>query len=361
VACAALLATALHATSACAEWDYRHGFGFSSGGNEVRLNVFVRPRYEYLSNAGSGSARSSFVLDLVGARLRIWTGYRRVYAEMAGGLAGTEGLLLDTFLQFDAGDHLAIRFGYFRVPFDEQTTHAPFWLRMTDRSIAVRALGYAYDVGLALRGTFLDDGLVFGVSVTNGEPLDLENMNIDFLYSGRLAVSVGRLADWSDVDLVIGVGTSWNLEPWTPEEGVRVNRSVLAETLDLTLRLGPATLALAGLYRYIDPGAYGDATHVLGWHVESGLFMHDQIEVVVALAHLVPVEGNLEHTGGVSGLIAEPAVEDQQLLEAAAGLNVFVHDNRIRLQLEYAYTANFAGDTTAFEAHRVVAQAQAMY
>ena len=65
VACAALLATALHATSVRAEWDYRHGFGFSSRGNEVRLNVFVRPRYEYLSDAGSGSARSSFVLDLV--------------------------------------------------------------------------------------------------------------------------------------------------------------------------------------------------------------------------------------------------------------------------------------------------------
>lgn len=355
------LAAALYAPAAHGEWNYRNGFGYTSGGNEVRLNVFLRPRFEYMSDVGTGATRSSFLLDLAGARLRIWTGHRQVYAEIAGGLAGSEGVLLDSFLQFNAGRSLAIRLGYFRVPFDEQTTHAPFWLRMTDRSIAVRTLSYDYDLGLAVRGSFLDDGLVFALSVTNGEPLELENLNIDFLYSGRLAVSIGRLADWDEVDLVIGIGTSWNLEPWEPEEGVRVNRSVLAETMDLTLRLGPASIALAGLYRYIDPGAYGEVAHVLGWHLESGIFVHDQVEFVVALAHLVPIEGSFEHTRGISGLVADPAVSDQQVFEAAAAFNAFVHDNRIRLQLEYTYLVNLADGALAYDAHRVVLQAQALY
>ncbi len=347
------------------EWNYRNGFGYEWSRGELRLNLFLRPRYEFLSDDGLGRSRNTFRVDLAGARIWLETARRRVRLELAGGLAGQRGVLLDSFLQFRIGQDLAIRFGYFRVPFDEQTTHAPFWLRMTSKSIDVAALGQSYDgrdpreggdltraltqgydLGLELRGSFLDDGLAFAVSMTNGEPLtSLDNMNIDFLYSGRLAVRVGELDNWHGSDLIIGLGTSWNLEPWEPEEGVRVNRSVLAETLDLTLQIGGATITLAGIYRWIDPGAYGPDVHSLGWHFEGGVFVGDQFEFATRFAHLIL---DLEETG-------------LQQMEAAAVINAFADRNRIRVQLEYAYLVTLNGGERERDAHRVVLLAQALY
>jgi hypothetical protein len=345
VIAATVLTTISISGEARGDWDYRNGFGYSWSRGELRLNLFIRPRYEYLSDDGSGASRSSFMLDLVGGRLRIMSSQRRVMAEVTGGMAGDRGILLDTFLQFRAGDSLAIRAGYFRLPFDEQTTHSPFSLRMTDRSVDVDSLGYNYDLGLELRGNFLRDGLVFGVSITNGEGLSFENANIDFLYSGRLALRFGRLFDWYRNDLIIGLGTSWNLEPWQPMEGVQVNRPVLAETLDITLQLGAASLTMAALYRYVDPGAYGAPFHALGWHLEAGVFLGDHIELATRFAHLLPDVGRSE----------------AQTLEAGGAINAFADRNRIRVQLEYVYRTDMVGDVRRVDTHRAVIQVQALY
>lgn len=368
VLCASILALLTLASEARSEWNYRDGYGYESRRGELRLNFFVRPRFEYSSNDGTGATRNSFRLDLAGGRLRIWTGRRQVFAEIAGGISGDEGILLDAYLEFRSNEYFAIRLGYFRVPFDEQTTHAPFWLRMTDKSIAVRALGYDYDLGLAIRGSFLDDSLVYAVSITNGEPLVWENLNIDFLYSARVALSIGRLDGWYDNDLIIGIGTSWNLEPWSPEESVTVNRSVLAETLDITLRLGDVAMTLAGLYRYIDPGAYGSVMHVVGWHFEGGVFMGDHLEIAARVAHLVPIDGAIEMVDqgfqlwpdGTGGGGSDGG-DDQQIWSAAMTLNAFVHDNRIRVQLEYSYLVALRSGEIDLDSHRVVAQVLALY
>ena len=183
-------------------------------------------------------------------------------------------------------------------------------------------------------------------------------------------MSIGRLDGWYDNDLIIGLGTSWNLEPWSPEEGVTVNRSVLAETLDITLRLGDVAITLAGLYRYIEPGAYGSAMHVVGWHLEGGVFLGDHMELALRVAHLVPIDGSIDIIGEGFQFWPDGArddgtdsqeSEDQQIWKTAVAFNAFAHDNRIRVQREYSYLVALRAGEIDLDTHRVVAQVLALY
>lgn len=329
---------------AAAEWDYRNGFGVEGDNAELRLNVFARPYYQYMRDA-SEEDRSTFGVDLAGGRLRVRVPRRRILLEVTGGVREDEGVLLDTFLDLGIGDALALRMGYFRVPFDEQTTHAPFWLRMTQRSIDVQSLAHYYDVGIALRGNHLDNSLVWSLSMTNGET-DWENANIDFLYSLRVALRLGPLLDWGrSMDLVIGLGSSWNLKPWSPEETrpeLEVNRSVFNETLDLTWRMSWFTVSAAGFFRADDLGAYGPNEYSWGWHGLLGASLGSVLEFATRVAHVIPDAG-------------------PQQLEIAAVVNGFADDGRLRFQLEYTYLAPLDDGEIEGDSHRVVVLLQAFY
>jgi hypothetical protein len=344
-AISALLLLSTVEREAAAEWNYRGGFGFEGPSSELRLNVFIRPYYEFLREA-DGEDRSTFGLDLVGGRVRVRFPHRRIHLEVAGGLSGDKGILLDSFFDVGLGDQIALRLGYFRVPFDEQMTHAPFWLRTTRRSIDVLSLAHGYDLGIALRGNHLDNSLVWALSMTNGET-DWENANIDFLYSARVALRLGRLLGWRQgLDLVIGLGSSWNLEPWNPEMERRpeleVNRSVFNETLDVSLKIAWLSVTAAALFRAADLGAYGPNEYTWGWHTEIGAMAARVFELVARVAHLIPVGG-------------------QQQLEVGATINTFIDENRLRFQLEYTYLVDLEGARREEEAHRVVALLQAFY
>lgn len=343
------------APEARADWNYRNGFGYRGGAFDLRLNLFVQPRYEYLSDDGSGRSTSTFALNLAGGRLRVRIPRRRITIQASGGLSTDQGVLLDTYLELGLGDHLGLRFGYFRVPFDEQTTHFPLWLRMTGRSPDVTELAHGYDLGVALRGHHLNNALVWGLSMTNGET-SWTNGNIDFLYSLRLALRLGPLLDWYDeVDLVIGLGSSWNLEPWEPVEGERVNRSVFNETLDLTLHASWFSASLAGLYRLTDLGAYGEIDHGLGWQGALGHAVGWHLELAAALVEF------LEVAARVAQLTPVVADDDRHQFEVAAAINGFGDEGRMRFQLEYSYLVTLDDDQIDHDAHRVVVQIQAFY
>jgi hypothetical protein len=339
-----LLVAVLWSPVARGEVEYRDGLRVTGSAGGMALNLFVRPRYVYESDDGTGSSRSTFSVDLLGARLRAWDQRGVLSAQIMGGLAVDEAVLLDTYVEVRPWRTGSFRFGHFRVGYDEQTTHGPFWLRMTRRSIDVDALSYEYDVGVALQGTFLDDALAFSLSVTNGETPSLENVNLDFLYAGRLALRLGPVFDWRRADLVLGAGVAWTLEPWEPEAEVTANRSVLSATFDVSGRIGAITATAAALYRYVDPGAYGSAVQGLGWHLEAGAFVGEYFEFAIRAAHLVP---DLEVDG--------------QRVEMAAAINGFPDRGRLRVQLEYAYTMAFDERETDWDAHRVVVQWQALY
>jgi hypothetical protein len=343
VPAAALLAAALLAgREARAEWN---GFRYSGNNLELGLNFFLQPRYEYSSDDGTGDSSSSFRLNLAGGRVQLRVPRANILLQAEGGLSGEDPVVLDSYLEIGIGRELALRAGYFRVPFDEQTTHAPFWLRMTDRSADVLALAPAWDLGIALRGLHVDDALAWGVSMTNGEGGEWENSNLDFLYSFRIALRLAPLLDWDRVDLVIGTGTFWTLEPWVPEEGVEVNRSLLGETLDVMLRVSSFTITAALLYRWTEPGAYGADTHALGWHVEAAASIVEALEVAVRTAQ---IWRDIESASG----------DD---LEVGVAVNGFADGGRLRIQLEYRYLMANRNAPEAFDAHRAVVQLQAYY
>jgi hypothetical protein len=339
---AALAAAFLAPREARAEWD---GFRYSSSDLELQLGFFLQPRYEYLSDDGTGDTASTFRLNLAGGRVQLRVPDNRILVQIEGGLSGEEPVLLDSFIELGLGRVLAIRAGYLRVPFDEQTTHAPFWLRMTERSIDVIGLAPAWDLGIALRGIHLDGALAWSVSMSNGEGLSFENANIDFLYAGRVALRLAPMLDWRHVDLVIGTGTAWTLEPWVPVEGVEVNRSVFGETLDVMLRLWSFTLTGAMLYRWIDPGAYGPDTHAIGWHGEVGASIGEVMEIAARVAQLWP----------------DVEVGDTRDLEVGVAINGFADRGRLRIQLEYRYLRRASDGDDLFDAHRVAVQLQAYY
>lgn len=333
-----------------AEWNYRDGFGYESDSFALRLNAFLQPRYEYSSNDGTGGSTSSFRLNIVGGRMRVWMPRRRIFLQVMGGASGQEALLLDSYFEIGIGERLKLRVGYFRVPFDEQTTHAPFWLRMTERSVDVRSLSHYYDLGIALRGNHLDNALAWALSMSNGEIPVWENANIDFLYSFRLALRFGQLFGWYRTDLVLGTGTSWTLEPWEPEPDVEVNRSLFAETLDLTLKVSSISITSALLYRLTTPGAYGPNAHALGWHGEVGASIAEIIELAVRVAQVWP------------DLRGDTEIEDHRQLEVGVVLNGFGDEGRLRFQLEYRYLRETDGaGVEVFDAHRAVLQFQAFY
>lgn len=333
-----------------AEWSYRDGFGYESDSFALRLNAFLQPRYEYSSDDGTGSSVSSFRLNLVGGRMRVWMPRRRVFLQVMGGASSEDPLLLDSYLEIGLGQQLKLRFGYFRVPFDEQTTHSPFWLRMTERSVDVDALGHNYDLGIALRGNHLDNALAWALSMTNGESPIWENANLDFLYSFRLALRFGQLFGWYRTDLVLGTGTSWTLEPWEPEPAVEVNRSLFRETVDLTLKVSSITITSALLYRLTSPGAYGPHVHALGWHGEVGSSILEIVELAVRVAQVWP------------NLRADTGGDDRRQLEVGVALNGFGDEGRLRFQLEYRYLRETDGaGAEVLDAHRAVLQFQAFY
>lgn len=334
----------LSSAEARGEVTYDDGLRVTGSQGGMGLNLFVRPRYEYESDDGTSESRSTFSLDLLGARLRAWDRRGQILAQVMGGMAVDQPVLLDTFMEVRPARTIGIRFGYFRLAYDEQTTHGPFWLRMTERSVDVAALSHEYDLGIALVGTVLDEALAFSLSVTNGEEPSLENLNIDFLYAARLALRLGPLLDWRHADLVLGLGASWTLEPWEPEPDLEVNRSVFRSTFDVSGRIRGFTLTAAALYRWTEPGAYGAPLHGLGWHVEAGLFAGEYFEVAARAAGLVPdLEG------------------DAQQLEVSAALNGFPDRGRLRVQLQYSYVVDYVGDEVDRDAHRVVLQWQALY
>jgi hypothetical protein len=345
VAAAVVVAGLAGARRASAEVSYRDGLTVSGSAGTMSLNVFVRPRYEYESDDGTGGSLSTMQMNLLGARLRAWDSRGRLYAQAMGGMAVDEPVLLDSYIDLLFGHGIGLRLGYFKVGFDEQTAHGPFWLRMTQRSLDVEALSYDYDMGVALFGSVLRDSLSFSVSVTNGEAPSLENLNVDFLYAGRVALSLGRLLRWRRSEVAIGLGTAWTLEPWEPEPGARVNRSIFTETLDISARLSRFTYTAAVLYRIGDPGAYGPIVHDIGWHFQTGVFLGEAFEVAAEVAHLLPdvVDG------------------DGQDLEVAVVVNAFPDRGRMRVQLEYAYGMSFAEDALERDRHRVVLQFQAVY
>ncbi len=335
----------------------QRGEGFVFGGRhlELRLNLFMQPRYQYTNDDGTGNTVSTFRLNLAGGRVRVRMPRRRIAAQVTGGFSGDGGVLLDSFLEIGLGtDKVALRAGYFHVPFDEQTTHSPFWLRMIDRSVDVQALGHDYDLGIALRGGHLRDSrtgnaLVWGLSMTNGEVPLWENGNIDFLYSFRLALRLQPILGWRRTDVIIGTGTSWTLEPWNPEPEddpeLEVNRSLFSETFDLTVRVQWFTLTGALLYQLSNPGAYGDNAHALGWHTEVGVFLAEIVEIGVRVAQIFPTLDD----------------GDPQRLEAAVALNGFGDEGRMRFQIEYRYFLSQIADETDFDSHRVTVQFQAFY
>jgi hypothetical protein len=346
VLCASLAAAAVatFAVRARAEWGYRDGFGYASSSFDLRINAFAQPRFHYLTDGGDGAPESSFRLGLAGGRLRLRVPRRRVEVRVTGGVSDGAGLLLDSYVEVGIGDHLGLRFGYFKVPFDEQTTHAPFWLRLTSRSRDVADLGHWYDLGVSLQGNHLRNAFAWALSMTNGEVPVWENANIDFLYSLRLALRLGPLLDWDrDVDLVIGLGSSWTLEPWAPEPTVDVNRSVFRETFDVTFRYGWLSATAAVLYRLTDPGAYGDLGHDLGYHVELAGALGRVFEVATRVAQVYP------------------GVGDASDLEVGVALNGFGDEGRLRLQIEYAWLPSLRGSEIEAQSHRVVAQVQAFY
>ncbi len=331
-------------SDARAEWDYRDGFGYGSSDLDLRFNLFVQPRFEYETDAVGDTARSTFLLGLAGGRLRLRLPRRHIEVRVTGGVAGDEGLLLDTFIDLGIGDHLGLRFGYFRVPFDEQTTHAPFWLRMSGRSIDVTEMSHWYDLGIALRGNHLGNTLVWSLSMTNGEVPLWENGNIDFLYSLRIALRLGQVFDWNpDVDVIVGLGSSWTLDPWEPETDVLVNRSIFRETFDVTARIRWFSASAAILYRLTDSGAYGAWGHDLGYHVAVAGTLGQVLELATRVAQVYRGLG------------------DESDLEVGVALNGFADNGRLRFQVEYSWLSALQGSEVVSDAHRVVVQLQAFY
>ncbi len=113
----------------------------------------------------------------------------------------------------------------------------------------------------------------------------------------------------------------------------------------MSARIHNFSATAAVLYRLIDPGAYGPVAHSMGWHLETGFFFAEPLEVAVQVAHVLP---DLEAT-------------DRWELETAVAINGFPDSGRMRVQLEYAYLMVYEADALEHDSHRVVVQLQARY
>jgi hypothetical protein len=316
---------------------YDEGLFFKSEDDayKMKFNLLVQPRLQYrnLDQEGDSfgfvlqTARFSFGGNVINPKLKykLETDFGRTYT-------GTVKLL-DYYLDYSFLEPFNIRIGQFKVPFSRQTLASEKDLLLMDRSIANQEFTLSRDLGLKIYGYNPDKQIGYEVGVFNGNGINNVNENLHFLYLGKISympfgfLPYGELIqNVTNMKLALELGGGYNrtLEDFL-EDGT-ANNTVNNYYANLNLILVNEIFSLFGevFYRVKDPvdiASTNDNTHGWGYFVQAARFLKKDLQLAFRY----------------SQLWTDWANDNDYDSEITPGLNYYIFDNIVKLQLQYTY------------------------
>lgn len=263
---------------------------------------------------------------------------------------------------------LQLRFGQMKVPFDRQRVNSSSALQMVDRSIVTSALNLDRDVGVQLLSTDLfglAERLRYNLGMFAGNGRNRTLMTPGFLYVGRLELSpFGAFDDaYSEADLersarprlVFGVAAAYNRN--TDRVRSTIGRVLQVDGVDYAHFVADWAfkwrgLSVAGGYLVRRATTTPRTGEVEGAQVRE--LTQSGHGTFVQLGQLLTPEIELVARYGVIKPLGEYAPHQTPLRELGGGVNYYVVNHSLKVQLDYFHLL----DDFGVEQHQARLQTQ---
>lgn len=317
------------------------GMGVESadGNYSVDVHLLMQTRFEHIETEASPLDGFRVVLArpaLRGVVVRKWLKY---FVQWE--LAGASATLLDAELIAQPIPEVGLKVGQFVTPFSREFLIAAGAQLFPDFAPSNIAFRSNRDTGAMLLGRVAGERLEYYVAGVNGNGIDRGgNDNAQLEWIGRLSVDAIGKSPYTempqlvtkDVGLNVGTNVSYadieqtatKLDAATGATSTRKLGSSPTTKLgaDVLFHFGPVSLQAEGYTRTVQAVGGGPRKIARGGFVQAGVFVIERSLELAARGDVVDVDAT--HDGALDKRID-------------AGINYFVRDDHLKLQLRYAW------------------------
>ncbi len=350
------------------EAGYDGGFYIKSKEKPFSLVVNGLGQFRYTLLKPTG-AQWNQTFDVVLARLaisgHIFDERLTYFTQIQGSTLGNDNniTMLDWWLQYSFMPELAVQAGRFVLPYSRQFYTPPAYLLFADLSEADTAFNLPRSIGAQGSGKIgpISYSAAFLNSIRALDASGQENFGSQMAGLGRIEWDILKPYGYyetspkpvTEAQLSLGFAAAYNpIDSTTSLQNLIPGDTTANVTVDLGYRYGGMSFQTAGYFRhdnYVTPGL-GQGND-WGYYSQLGYY-------------LVPEK--LEVAGRVSGVDFDKlqvAGVFQRTTAYSVGLNYYIHDHNLKLQMDYSYLANknFKGQPSAPNDNRVRLQTQFLF
>lgn len=314
---------------------YKDGTRIETEDMELRFNVQLQPRYEYVNEDSARETENSSNFDLRRARFVVSGNVleEQFSFKLQNDFASTDNGsdLRDAWIQMN-NDVANVRFGQTKVPFSRQYQNSSTTLYFAERADVVRLLNRGRDRGLMAHG---DAGSVhFAAGVFNGEGTNAGSNDTDHRWAVAADFTCGEYDRGHEGDMEGGddlgftVGFSGNYEENSKVGEQQFDEDIWLLNVDGGIRVAGFDVQAEYFYAELDNDAFADDPSIWGAYVQ-GSYTVDKVGFglrygVTDVKDANPVEG-----GGFNGI--------EEVTEISAVVNYFLNGHALKAQTQLTF------------------------